>query len=49
MFTQIGMTGVDTPVLACTACGSVVAHDLQDRHVAFHARLIRLEEANASA
>lgn len=48
-FATIGMTGIDTPVLACRSCGSVVAFDYWRDHVDFHARIAELEQANASA
>lgn len=38
-FITIGMTGIDTPVLACRACGAVVCFDFRDAHVAFHAQI----------
>lgn len=49
MFTQAFIAGIDTPVLACKDCGALVWFEFRQEHVAFHARLARLERANASA
>lgn len=49
MFITIGITGIDTPILACKACGAVVCFELQDRHIAFHANVTELREEHAGA
>lgn len=49
IFITAGMTGIDTPVLACRICGALVLFDFKAEHFDFHARIAELEQANASA
>lgn len=43
IFEVTGTTGIDTPVLACTICGSVVQYEFRHLHVEWHGKITAME------
>ena len=48
-FAYVGKVGIDTGLYECGECAAVVIHGRERQHVAFHARIAELEQADAGA